>query len=55
MLAHSTFNQKGKLYRKYEQYLNMYDYINLDDYPIFFKVNEIICSELNLKRIKKGD
>ena len=41
MLAHSTFNQKGKLYRKYEQYLNMYDYINLDDYPIFFKVNEI--------------
>ena len=34
MLSHATFNQKGKLYKKYEEYLNMYNYINLDDYPI---------------------
>ena len=41
MLSHATFNQKGKLYKKYEEYLNMYNYINLDDYPIFFKKNEM--------------
>ena len=41
MLSHATFNQKGKLYKKYEEYLNMYNYINLDDYPIFFKGNEM--------------
>ena len=41
MLSHSTFNQKGKFYKKYEEYLNMYNYINLDDYPIFFKKNEM--------------
>ena len=42
MLSHATFNQKGKLYKKYEEYLNMYNYINLDDYPIFFKRNEMV-------------
>ena len=42
MLSHATFNQKGKLYNKYEEYLNMYNYINLDDYPIFFKRNEMV-------------
>ena len=41
MLSHATFNQKGKFYKKYEPYLNMYNYINLDDYPIFFKGNEM--------------
>ena len=41
MLSHATFSQKGKLYKKYEEYLNMYNYINLDDYPIFFKKNEM--------------
>ena len=41
MLSHATFNQKGKLYKKYEEYLNMYNYINLDDYPIFFKKREM--------------
>ena len=41
MLSHATFNQNGKLYKKYEEYLNMYNYINLDDYPIFFKGNEM--------------
>ena len=41
MLSHATFNQRGKLYKKYEEYLNMYNYINLDDYPIFFKGNEM--------------
>ena len=41
MLSHSTFKQKGKLYKKYKEYLDMYDYINLDDYPIFFKKNEM--------------
>ena len=42
MLSHATFNQNGKLYKKYEEYLNMYNYINLDDYPIFFKGNEMV-------------
>ena len=42
MLSHAIFNQKGKLYKKYEEYLNMYNYINLDDYPIFFKRNEMV-------------
>ena len=41
MLSHATFNQKGKFFKKYEEYLNMYNYINLDDYPIFFKGNEM--------------
>ena len=41
LLSHYTFKQKGKFYKKYEEYLNMYNYINLDDYPIFFKANEI--------------
>ena len=42
MLSDATFKQKGKFYKKYEEYLNMYDYINLDDYPIFFKANEVV-------------
>ena len=41
MLSHAKFNKKRKLYKKYEEYLNMYNYINLDDYPIFFKKREM--------------
>ena len=42
ILSDSIFKQKGKFYKKYKEYLNMYDYINLDNFPLFYSAKEMI-------------
>ena len=42
ILSDSTFKQKGKFYKKYKKYLNMYRYINLDDFPLLYSAKEMI-------------
>ena len=41
ILSDSTFRQKGKFYKKYKEYLDMYNYINLDNFPLFYNIKEI--------------
>ena len=42
ILSDSTFRQKGKFYKKYKEYLDMYNYINLDNFPILYNVKEML-------------
>ena len=42
VLEDSMNKKKGFLYQKYKPYFDMYDYINLDNYPVFFEQEELI-------------
>ena len=42
ILSDSTFRQKGKIYKKYKEYLDMYNYINLDHFPLLYTAKEMI-------------
>ena len=42
ILSDSTFRQKGKFYLKYKEYLDMYNYINLDHFPLLYNAKEMI-------------
>ena len=42
ILSDSTFRQKGKFYRRYREYLGMYNSINLDNFPLLYNAKEII-------------
>ena len=41
ILENSISRKKGSLYRKYEPYFDMYEYINMDNYPVFYEQEEI--------------
>ena len=41
ILSDSTFRQKGNFYKKYKEYLDMYTYINLDNFPLFYNAKEM--------------
>lgn len=42
ILVENAMNKKkGPLYKRYGPFLDMYEYINLDNYPVFFDYNEI--------------
>jgi hypothetical protein len=38
----SMNKKKGSLYQKYKPYFDMYDYIDMDNYPVFFDQEELI-------------
>jgi hypothetical protein len=42
ILSDSTFRQKGKFYKKYKEYLDMYNYINLDNFPVLYNAKEML-------------
>ena len=42
ILSDSSFRQKGKFYKNYKEYLNMYNYINLDHFPIYYTMKEMV-------------
>ena len=42
ILSDSTIRQKGKFYKKYKEYLDMYNYINLDHFPLLYNAKEMI-------------
>ena len=42
IISDSTFRQKGKFYKKYKEYLDMYSYINLDNFPILYNAKEML-------------
>ena len=41
IIEKSINKKKGSLFKKYEPYFNMYEYINMDNFPIFFDEDEI--------------
>ena len=41
IIEKSINKKKGSLFKKYEPYFNMYEYINMDIFPIFFDEDEI--------------
>ncbi len=41
ILEYVTNNKKGPLYNRYEQYFDMYEYIDMDNFPVFFDEDEI--------------
>ena len=40
ILEYYTNKKKGIFYKKYESYLEMYEYYNMDNFPIFFDEDE---------------
>ena len=42
ILSDSVLRQKGSFYKKYKEYLDMYDYINLDHFPLLYSLKEMI-------------
>ena len=42
IFSDSTFRQKGKFYKKYKEYLDMYNYINLDNFPVLYNAKEML-------------
>ena len=40
ILEYYTNKKKGIFYKKYEPYLEMYEYLNMDNFPIFFDEDE---------------
>ena len=41
IIEKSINKKKGSFFKKYEPYFNMYEYINMDNFPIFFDEDEI--------------
>ena len=41
ILEYVTNNKKGPFYNRYEQYFEMYEYIDMDNFPVFFDEDEI--------------
>ena len=41
IIEKSINKKKGSLFKKYEPYFNMYEYINMDNFPIFFDEDEM--------------
>ena len=41
MIEHSMRIKKGKLYHKYKPYFNLYEYTNLNNFPIFYSQEEL--------------
>ena len=41
LLEYFTNIKKGPFYNKYEQYFEMYEYIDMDNFPVFFDEDEI--------------
>ena len=42
IISDSVFRQKGKFFKKYKEYLDMYNYINLDNFPLLYTGKEIL-------------
>lgn len=42
ILSDSVLRQKGSFYKKYKEYLDMYEYINLDHFPLLYNLKEMI-------------
>ena len=40
ILENAFRKKKGPIYKKYKEYLRMYDYIDMDIYPIFYSLEE---------------
>ena len=40
LLENSLRKKKGPIYKKYKEYLRMYEYMEMDIYPIFYRENE---------------
>ena len=41
IIENAINRKKGTIYKKYESYFDMYDYINMDKYPAFYEQEEI--------------
>ena len=41
VIENAINRKKGSLYKKYEPYFDMYEYINMDNYPVFYEQEEI--------------
>ena len=41
IIENAINRKKGTIYKKYESYFDMYDYINMDNYPAFYEQDEI--------------
>ena len=41
IIENAIYKKKGSIYKKYKQYFDMYDYINMDNFPIFYEDDEI--------------
>ena len=41
VIENAINRKKGAIYKKYESYFDMYDYINMDNYPVFYEQEEI--------------
>ena len=41
ILEYFTNKKKGNLYKRYEPYFEMYEYIDMDNFPVFFDEDEI--------------
>ena len=42
ILSDASFRQKGKFYKKYKEYINMYNYINIEHFPLLYSLKEMI-------------
>ena len=42
LIENAINKKKGSLYQKYKPYFDMYEYMDMDNFPIFFDVEEII-------------
>ena len=41
IIENAIRRKKGSIYKKYESYFDMYDYINMDNFPLFYEEDEI--------------
>ena len=41
IIEDSMNKKKGSLYQKYKPYFDMYEYINMDNFPVFYDDEEI--------------
>ena len=41
LIENAINKKKGSFYKKYKPYFNMYEYMNLDNFPVFYDLNEI--------------
>ena len=41
IIENAIRRKKGSIYKRYESYFDMYDYINMDNFPLFYEEEEI--------------
>ena len=41
IIENAIRRKKGSIYKKYESYFDMYEYINMDNFPLFYEEDEI--------------